>query len=172
MPPRLKLLLIQWGIALFALWVVDGLFDSMRIDGLQPLLLAGLLLALANAFLKPLLLLVALPLAVLTLGLIIPVLNGLVLLLVAELVPGFSISGFWMGVLCAIVVSIASGLAEFAVGLKQARLMMGQPPAGPGSSGGGFDRRQPSRRGQNADPQDDSVIDVEPREKPDERRRD
>lgn len=157
MNPRLQQFLVQWGICIFALWVVDGLFDSMTIDGLSPLLLAGLLLAVANAFIKPLLLLVALPLAVLTLGLIIPLLNGLVLMLVAELVEGFSIQGFWMGVLCAIVVSIASGLAGFALGLNQLKIqrfdLRGSYSSGRGR---GRDRRRQV--------DDDSVIDVEPRD--------
>lgn len=112
----LRRFLLLWFTTTLALWIVDGLFDSLRFDDLHSLLLSGLILALTNLTIKPLLLLVALPITVLTFGLAIPVINGLMLLLVAEMVPGFVISGFWMGVLCALAVSFVGFLINVATG--------------------------------------------------------
>ena len=112
----LKRFLLLWFTTTLALWIVDGLFDSLRFDDVNSLLLSGLILALTNLTIRPLLMLVALPFTVLTFGLAIPLINGLMLLLVAEMIPGFTISGFWMGVLCALAVSFVSFLINVATG--------------------------------------------------------
>ncbi len=115
MQPFIRFLL-YWLSTALALWIVDGLFDSLSFDSVQTLLLSALVLALVNLTIKPVLLLVTLPLTIVTLGLAIPLINGLVLLLVSEIVPGFTISGFWMGVLCALAISFVSFLIGVATG--------------------------------------------------------
>lgn len=112
---------LYWLSTALALWIVDGLFDSLSFDSVQTLLLSALVLALVNLTIKPVLLLVTLPLTIFTLGLAIPLINGLVLLLVSEIVPGFIISGFWMGVLCALAISFLSFLIGIATGRSVVR---------------------------------------------------
>ncbi len=89
----LKRFLLLWLSTTLALWIVDGLFDGLVFHTSESLLLSGLVLALANLTLKPLLVLITLPLTLLSFGLALPIINGLVLLGVAKLVPGFAISG-------------------------------------------------------------------------------
>ena len=155
-----KRFLLFWISTTLALWIVDGIFDSLRFDQAQTLFLGGLVLALVNLTIKPILLLVTLPLTVLSFGLALPLVNGLVLLGVAALVPGFEISGFWMGVLCALAISLVSLLINMATGMSNIR---GQVHMGRAS--GGFSAR-PGSGSDFESPEDRNTIDVEAREKP------
>jgi putative membrane protein len=112
----LKRFAMVWLVSLLALWIVDALFEGLQFDNPQALVLAALILSLANLFLKPLLILVTLPITILSMGLMLPIINGFILILVAEMVPGFQISGFWMGVLCALAVSLTTLLINVATG--------------------------------------------------------
>jgi putative membrane protein len=107
---------LLWISATLALWIVDAAFDSLHFLNAESLILSGLILALVNVTIKPLLVLITLPITVVSFGLAIPLLNGLVLLGIAALVPGFEIAGFWMGVLCALAVSVVSLLINVATG--------------------------------------------------------
>jgi putative membrane protein len=81
---------------------------GIHLSGATPALLAGLVLGLINALVRPVLVVVTFPLTLLTLGLFLLVLNGVCLALTAWLVPGFDIAGFWPAVLGALVVSVVS----------------------------------------------------------------
>jgi putative membrane protein len=74
------------------------------------LLGASLLLGIANAFVRPLLLLLSIPFIILTMGLFIFVVNALLLLFVSHLIPSFEVSGFWSAFFGAIIISIVSWL--------------------------------------------------------------
>lgn len=113
---HLRRFLLLWASTAIALWIVDGGFDSITFLSLESLAMASVVLALANLTIKPLLVVLTLPFTILTLGLALPVINGLVLLGVAAVVPGFEISGFWMGVLAALAVSLVSLLIRVATG--------------------------------------------------------
>lgn len=113
--------LLFWLSATLALWIVDGIFDSLQFDSAQSLVLSGLILALVNMTIKPLLMLITLPITVLSFGLAIPLLNGAVLLGISAVVPGFEIAGFWMGVACALAVSVVSLLINIATGQTAVR---------------------------------------------------
>ncbi len=113
-----------WGVNTLSLWVADQIFERVRFDDTGTLLVSGLLLGVINTFLKPVLLILTLPATILTLGLMLPVLNGLLLLLVAWLVPGFHIEGFWYGVLVALFVSLFSFFLNSLLGPYG-----GRPPA-------------------------------------------
>jgi len=93
-----------------ALYLASLLIPGIELTGLGPALLAGLVLGLVNAVIRPVLLFLTLPLTLLTLGLFILVLNGLLLQLVAWLVGGFTVAGFWPAVFGAIVVGVVSWL--------------------------------------------------------------
>jgi len=90
----------------FAATVVPGL----TIGGVLPALGAGLVLGLINAIVRPILVVLTLPVTLLTLGLFLFVLNGLCLWLTAQLVRGFVVSGFWAAVFGALIVSVVSWL--------------------------------------------------------------
>lgn len=97
--------------ALFAavgLYLADRLLAGIRVESLTALLLSAVVLGLCNAVVKPVLLVLTLPATVMTMGLFLLVINGLVLALVAWLVPGFSIAGFWAAVFGALIVSVTS----------------------------------------------------------------
>jgi putative membrane protein len=93
------------------LWAATRLVPGIRIEGWTSFLLAALLLGVANAILRPVLVVLTLPVTVLTFGLFLLVVNGLMLALVAAVLPSFTIAGLWAAVLGAVVVSITSWLA-------------------------------------------------------------
>ena len=85
-----------------------ALIPGIHLDGATPALLAGVVLGLINALVRPMLVILTLPLTLLTLGLFLLVLNGLCLAATAWLVPGFDIDGFLAAVLGALLVSVVS----------------------------------------------------------------
>jgi putative membrane protein len=103
-------LLLVWLVNTVALLGVAYLMPSVRIDSFAAALIAAAVLGLANAVVRPVLVLLTLPVTVLTLGLFIFVINGLIFLGVAHLVQGFQIAGLWPAILAAIVYSILSWL--------------------------------------------------------------
>ena len=101
-------LLVVWIIHTVALLGVAYLMPSVRIESLGAALIAALLLGLANTIVRPILILLTLPVTILTLGLFIFVINGLLFLAIAHLVSGFEVAGLWPAILAAIVYSIFS----------------------------------------------------------------
>lgn len=110
--------LVFWGVNALSLWVADELFAGIAFDSAQALFISALLLGLVNAFVKPVLLVLTLPITVVSFGLFILVVNALMLLLVAWAVPGFHVAGFWSGALIALFVSILSFLVNRALGVN------------------------------------------------------
>jgi putative membrane protein len=100
--------LVFWGVHTLLLWVASQLFASVRFDTPAALLLSGLLFGVANALLKPLLVVLTLPITVVTLGLFLLIINAAILLLVAWLVPGFHLAGFWPAVGVGLFISVLS----------------------------------------------------------------
>jgi putative membrane protein len=80
----------------------------IRVDGLMAALVAAFLLGIVNVILRPILIFLTLPLTVLTLGLFLLVINGLMLWLVAALLKGFHVNGFWGAVFGSLLISIVS----------------------------------------------------------------
>lgn len=103
-------LIVVWIVHTVALLGVTYLMPSVRVESFTTALVAAALLGLANAVVRPILVLLTLPVTVLTLGLFIFVINGVLFLAVAHLVPGFEVAGLWAAILAAIVYSIFSFL--------------------------------------------------------------
>ena len=101
-------LLLAWLINAVALMSVAYLLPGVTVSSFTTALVASLVLGLVNAVIKPILFLLTLPVTLLTLGLFIFVINGLMFWGVAELVSGFVVAGFWWGVAGAIAYSIVS----------------------------------------------------------------
>ncbi len=97
---------IQWGITALSLWGASLVFNGIRFSSTSSLIISALLLGFANALLRPLLVILTLPLTLLTLGFFLLVINALMLLLVAKLVSGFKISGFWTAFFASLFISI------------------------------------------------------------------
>jgi putative membrane protein len=98
--------LIHWAITAFSLWLASKVFRGLKFDNGRSLVIAALLLGFANAIVWPLLFWLTLPLTILTLGGFLLVINALVLMLVAALVRGFRISGFWTAFFASIFISV------------------------------------------------------------------
>jgi putative membrane protein len=103
-------LVLVWVVNTVALLAVAYLMRSVRVDSFGTALIAAALLGLANAVIRPILVILTLPVTVLTLGLFIFVINGLLFLGVAHLVPGFEVLGFWHAVGASIVFSVVAWL--------------------------------------------------------------
>ena len=101
--------IIRLIIHMVAILIISYLFPKMIwVDGLMAALVAAFLLGIVNVILRPILVFLTLPLTVLTLGLFFLVINGLMLWLVAALVKGFHVNGFWGAVFGSILISIVS----------------------------------------------------------------
>jgi putative membrane protein len=105
-------LVLVWLINALALLALPYIVPSVQVDSFYTALVAALLLGLANTLIRPLLVLLTLPATVLTLGLFIFVINGLLFWFVASFVKGFSVAGFWSAVLGAIVYALISWAAS------------------------------------------------------------
>ena len=101
-------LLVVWLINALALMAVAYLMPSIEVSSFGAALVAALVLGLVNAIVRPILVLLTLPVTILTLGLFIFVLNGLLFWMVGSWLQGFWVGGFWAGVHGAIVFSFIS----------------------------------------------------------------
>jgi len=116
-------LLLRWLILALGVILATRLISGIRCDDLGTLAAVVLLLSLFNAFLKPLLVLFALPFILLTMGLGIVVINALLFLLAGRLVHGFHVDGFWSAIGGALVISATHFIVS--------RLTRGSPPRRP-----------------------------------------
>ena len=101
-------ILVAWLINALALFLLPYVFPWVTVDSMGAALIAALVLGLVNALIRPILFLLTLPVTILTLGLFILVINGLLFWAVGSFLPGFHVDGFWSGVFGAIVYSIIS----------------------------------------------------------------
>lgn len=101
-------LLLTWLINAIALFAVPYFMHSVQVQNFTTALIASLVLALVNTLIRPVLVLLTLPVTALTLGLFILVINGLLFWLVANVIGGFQVAGFWSAVGGALVYSLIS----------------------------------------------------------------
>ncbi len=91
-----------------AILVAAYFMDGIVVRGVGAALIAGLVLGVVNAIVRPVLLILTFPITLLTLGLFIFIINAICLALTAALVPGFEVAGFWSALGGALVISIVS----------------------------------------------------------------
>jgi putative membrane protein len=101
-------LLLVWLINAAALLLLPYLLPSIRIEGFGTALWAVVILGLVNAVLRPLLILLTLPVTILSLGLFIFVINALLFLLVSHSITGFHVGGFWSALFGSLLYSLVS----------------------------------------------------------------
>jgi putative membrane protein len=106
--------LLRAAIAALGLWLATQWVPGLTITTPGTLLLAAVLLGICNALVRPVLLILTLPITLLTLGLFLLVVNAAVLALVALMLPGFTIDGFLPAVLGALIVSITGWIGSLA----------------------------------------------------------
>lgn len=103
-------LLLRWLINALTLLLISHLFAAIQVAGFGTALIAALILGLVNAVIRPLLIIVTLPINILTLGLFTFVINGLLFWFVASFIEGFEVGGFWSAFFGALAFSIISSL--------------------------------------------------------------
>ncbi len=103
-------LLLTWLINTVAIFALPHLLDTVEVDNFTTALFAALVLGLVNTLIRPILVLLTLPVTLLTLGLFIFVINGLMFWAVADLVQGLRVAGFVSAILAALVYSVISWL--------------------------------------------------------------
>ncbi|HEY8573196.1 phage holin family protein [Phenylobacterium sp.] len=102
--------------AAFGLWLASVLVPGVRVDDTVTLILAAILLGVVNAFVRPVVFVLTLPLTIVTLGLFLLVLNAAMIGLVAVLLSGFEVNGLIAGVLAAIVTGVTSWIGDIVTG--------------------------------------------------------
>jgi putative membrane protein len=99
-------ILLRGAFAAIGLWVATFFVGGLHFDKPATLVIAGLVLGVVNAFLRPLLVVLTLPITLVTLGLFLLVINAAMVALVAWLMPGMRVDGFWSALATAIIVSL------------------------------------------------------------------
>ncbi|MFM9834633.1 MAG: phage holin family protein [Methylophilaceae bacterium] len=104
--------LIHWAIMSLSLWVASALFSGIKFSNNSALLISALVLGFVNAVIRPVLLILTFPLTIVTLGFFILVVNALMIMLVAKLVKGFKLSGFWTALFVSIFIALFTLVIE------------------------------------------------------------
>jgi putative membrane protein len=102
--------ILRWIANAVGLLVVAALLPGIQLHGAVAVIIAALVLGIVNAIIRPLLLLVSLPLNILTLGLFTFVVNALMLELTAALVPGFEVHGFLTAIVASVLLAVISSI--------------------------------------------------------------
>src|SRR3989344_6416607 len=99
-------IIIHWLVAAIAILISAYLLPGVNVDGLVAAMVLALILGIINAFLRPILVILTLPITILSLGLFVFVINGLLVMLAASIVPGFAVDSLLSGILFAIVLAL------------------------------------------------------------------
>lgn len=110
--------LLRAAISALGLWLASLLLSGIRFESPAKLAIAAVLLGVINAVVRPIAFILTLPLTLVTLGLFLFVLNAAMVGLVARLVPGFTIAGFWTAMGAAVIVWLVSWLGSSLIGSK------------------------------------------------------
>ncbi len=100
------MLLARWLVNAAALLLVAYIYPGVHVESFVAALIAALVLGLVNAFIRPLAVILTFPVTLITLGLFLFVINALLFWLVAEVVHGFAVSGFWAALVGSILYSL------------------------------------------------------------------
>lgn len=114
-------LALVWLLNAVALLLVAYLLPSVHVAGLGSALLAALVLGLVNTLVRPILLLLTLPISILTLGLFYLVLNGVLFWGVGSVLRGFDVGGFWSGVVGGLLYGLISWCLSYLIPTKESR---------------------------------------------------
>ena len=108
--------LLRFLICAVGLWLAEEILPGIGVDTAGSLVAAALLLGVINAFIRPVLVLLTLPITVVTLGLFLLVINAAMVALVAWILPGFHVAGFWSALFAALIIGITGWVATWFIG--------------------------------------------------------
>jgi putative membrane protein len=108
-------ILIRWLITTVAVLLVPYLVSGVQVKGLGSALIAAAILGIMNALVRPVLILLTLPLTIVTLGFFILIINALLFQLAGAIVPGLHVASFWSAFFASIIVSIVSWIMNLVV---------------------------------------------------------
>ena len=108
-------LLVRWFINALALMLVAYLYSGVQVNGIFAAVIAALVLGLVNAVIRPLLVILTLPVTILTLGLFIFVINAFMFWFVTEIVKGFTVTGFTAALIGSLMFSVISLVTNWLV---------------------------------------------------------
>lgn len=108
--------LLRLVIGALGLWLAEQIVPGINVSNVGTLIAAAFLLGVANAVVRPVLIILTLPITVITLGLFLLVINAAMLGLVALILPGFHIAGFWAALFGAVIVGITGWIAASFIG--------------------------------------------------------
>lgn len=114
-------IIATWILNALALLAVAYLLPGIRVDGFFSALIAAMLLGLINVLLRPLLILLTLPVTFVTLGLFVLVINGLLFWFAGSVLKGFDVSGFWAGLTGSLLYSALSFILSFMLRKKNSQ---------------------------------------------------
>lgn len=104
--------IIYWALSALAILIAAYILPGITVAGIIPALVLAIVLAVINTFIRPVLIALTLPLSVVTLGLFALVLNTLLIMLAAAVVPGVAVAGFWWALLFGIVLALVSAVLK------------------------------------------------------------
>ncbi|NTW04509.1 MAG: phage holin family protein [Peptococcaceae bacterium] len=104
-------MLLRWGLNIAGILVTAYFIEGFEVT-FAAAIIGSIILGLVNATLRPLLLILTLPINILTLGLFTLVINGLMLWTVSEVIKGFDISGFWIAFISALIMMIINSVVS------------------------------------------------------------
>ena len=113
--------IVQFLVTCLALWLAAQIVPGVAFSDTTTLLLAAVLLGIANAIVRPILTIVTFPLTIITFGLFLLVVNAATIGLVAALLGGFMVDGLWAGIGAAIVIGVVSWIAGWFIGDEKRR---------------------------------------------------
>lgn len=105
-------LLVKLLITGLAVFISAYLLPGVKVDGMLSAIIVAAVLMLINAVVKPIMIILTLPVTVITLGLFLLVINAVCILLASKVVPGFTVDGFWWALLFSIILSIINSIFE------------------------------------------------------------
>lgn len=108
--------LLRLLIGALGLWLAESILPGIEVANVGTLIAAAFLLGIVNAVVRPVLIVLTLPITVITLGIFLLVINAAMLGLVALVLPGFYIAGFWAAFFGALIVSVTGWLASWFIG--------------------------------------------------------
>ncbi len=117
----IKNYIIRWLINAVGLLIVSKTMESIEIDGILTAVVAAAVIGIINIFLRPILIILTLPINILTLGLFTFVINGLIFYFVGNIVEGFHVTGYLAAFLGALILSIINVLATFLIGMGKGK---------------------------------------------------
>lgn len=139
MSVRLKTFLQRWLVTTLAVLIAVVIVPGIDYESVFDLFLASLVLGVLNALIRPVILWIALPLVILSLGLFVLVINAVILHLVGRLLPGFHVAGFWPAFFGGLIISAVSVAVNALAGTGRTRFIIR------------WHRRPPERENNNSD---------------------